>query len=193
MAGKTTVSREFLALLFGLSVRRVQQLVEKRVIPDAVTHGEYDMASCVQAYIQHLRGRIAQGGDTMAKQKVRILKARADSAELERAKLQGKLVPAVEVGDAWRALVAVIRQNLLTVPTKVAALLGMARSASEAQQILKTAINEALEGLNRFDLSAIVEASADVTASAASLADTGDAEDADDDPATADLDSEPVG
>lgn len=191
MAGKTTVSREFLALLFGLSVRRVQQLVEQSVIPDAVTHGEYDMASCVQAYIQHLRGRIAQGGDTMAKQKVRILKARADSAELERAKLQGKLVPATEVVDAWVALVQVVRQNLLTVPTKCAATLGMARSAAEAQQILKTAINEALEATARFDLSVIVEASAD--SSLAPSAGAGNDEDAERDEATSDSDSEPVG
>lgn len=57
----TNVPCKFLAQLFGVSERRVQQLAKEGVIPKA-ERGEYPLLASVKSYVKSLQGALRHGG-----------------------------------------------------------------------------------------------------------------------------------
>ena len=135
-----------IARLLDLSERRVQQLVRDGVIPKA-ERGRYEFVGAVRGYVRYLRDLVLKsetGGADYATERARLVKARADLAEMEAARMRGALLAAPEVTAAWTEIVALMRARLLVLPDKLAPLIHETTSIAEARGVLKTVLHEVL-------------------------------------------------
>ena len=91
-----------IAKLLKLSERRIQQLAKEGVIPKA-ERGKYDLVNSVHGYIDYLKAKA--GGEFTAeevlKNKNKLLKAKAELAEIDKMKASGELIPKGEVKKSW--------------------------------------------------------------------------------------------
>ena len=95
-----------IAKLLKLSERRIQQLAKENVIPKA-ERGKYDLVNSVNGYIDYLKSKA--GGEfkveEVLKNKNKLLKAKAELAEIDKMKASGELIPKGEVKKSWLELV----------------------------------------------------------------------------------------
>jgi len=176
---------KLISKLLMLTERRVQQLSKEGVLPKG-ERGRYELVASVQGYIKFLRDRaIGEDlpGDAVSSNRARILKARADIAELEAERLAGSLIPASEVQSTWVAAVSRFRQKALAIPVKAAPLVSVETEIDACHEIVETFVHEALA-----ELAATV-----VQAAGASGGDGADAGGVSLGGAAAAPDSEPVG
>ena len=150
----TSFNIEAIAKLLKLSERRVQQLAKDNIIPKA-ERGKYDLVSSVHGYIDFLKAKA--GGDFTAeevlKNKNKLLKAKAEIAEIEKKKATGELIPKEEVKRTWLELVHKIKQKLLSIPNKVAPVVATVKNISEIKLILQDKLYEALYEITSDDRS----------------------------------------
>ena len=150
---EATYGAEVIARLLVITPRRLQQLTKEGHIPKA-ERGRYELVPVVQAYIRYLRDRSVKGDvsdDDYGSHKTRLVKAQADSAELQAAVMRGELVTKDAVRNGWQAMIAAARSRLLSLPTKMAAQVLTAETLPEAETILRRQINDALAELGRAD------------------------------------------
>ena len=141
----TSFNIQAIAKLLKLSERRIQQLAKEGVIPKA-ERGKYDLIGSVQGYIDYLKAKV--GGEFTAeevlKNKNKLLKAKAELAEIDKMKASGELIPKEEVKRTWLELVQKVKQKLLSIPNKVAPIVVKIKSINEIKLILQDKIYEAL-------------------------------------------------
>ena len=134
-----------IAKLLKLSERRIQQLAKEGVIPKA-ERGKYDLVNSVHGYIDYLKAKA--GGEFTAeevlKNKNKLLKAKAELAEIDKMKASGELIPKEEVKKSWLELVHKLKQKLLSIPNKVAPVVVTVKSINEIKLIIQDKIHEAL-------------------------------------------------
>ena len=142
----TPVNATTLALVLGISRASVSRLNVEGVLPRA-GKGSFDLPACVQAYFRH-KAILAQAGDvtvrSLAAERSRLTKIKADAAEMESRKLAGELVPADRIEAAWLSVAGAVRSKLLLLPTKVAPRIVALKTPAEAQALLRGEINAAL-------------------------------------------------
>ena len=150
----TSFNIEAISKLLKLSERRVQQLAKDNIIPKA-ERGKYDLVSSVHGYIDFLKAKA--GGDFTAeevlKNKNKLLKAKAEIAEIEKMKATGELISKEEVKRTWLELVHKIKQKLLSIPNKVAPVVATVKNISEIKLILQDKLYEALYEITSDDRS----------------------------------------
>ena len=143
-----------IAKLLKLSARRIQQLAKEGVIPKA-ERGKYDLVNSVHGYIDYLKAKA--GGEFTAeevlKNKNKLLKAKAELAEIDKMKASGELIPKGEVKKSWLELVHKLKQKLLSIPNKVAPVVVTVKSINEIKLILQDKIYEALYEISSDDRS----------------------------------------
>lgn len=147
-----TISR-----LLDLTPQRVGQLVKEGIIPKA-ERGRYELVPVVQSYIRYLRDRAVKGdvhGDDYSAHRTRLIKARADLTEMEKAQVLGELIPANDVEKAWVDVLTNCRAKLLAIPTKTAPEVFAADSLTDVKVVLKSAVNEALLELSNVNVQVI--------------------------------------
>ncbi len=135
-----TGSAEDVAFLAGITPQRVHQLVnEKRI--EKTERGTFNLADTLQRYCEYLRG-VSRGTDNTrdkTKHQNRLLKAKAEMAEMEAAKLRGDLLHASAVRAQDARLAAILRNNLQSIPDRVSAILA---AESDAQAVYRTLADE---------------------------------------------------
>ena len=139
-------SAEVLAKLLDITERRVRQLSAEGVIP-RVARGRYEMIGSVRGYIRYLRDLNIQGDVGPADygtQRARLVKARADLAEMEASQIRGDLLFAPDVTAAWTEIVALMRARLLVLPDKIAPVVHETTSIAQAKDVIKKAVYEVL-------------------------------------------------
>ena len=150
----TSFNIQAIAKLLKLSERRIQQLAKEGVIPKA-ERGKYDLIGSVQGYIDYLKSKV--GGEFTAeevlKNKNKLLKAKAELAEIDKMKASGELIPKEEVKRTWLELVQKVKQKLLSIPNKVAPVVDTIKSINEIKLILQDKIYEALYEISSDDRS----------------------------------------
>ena len=131
--------------LLKLTERRVQQLAKDDIIPKA-ERGKYDLISSVHGYIDFLKAKA--GGDFTAedviKNKNKLMKAKAEIAEIEKQRATGELIPKEEVKSTWLELVNKVKQKLLAIPNRTAPIIVSIKNTNEIKLILQDKIYEAL-------------------------------------------------
>ena len=144
-----TFPLDTISKLLLLTPRRVNQLVNEGILPRA-ERGRYELVPVVQAYIKYLREKAVRGdiSDDYANHRTRLLKARADMAEMEQAQLMDQLIPAADVEKAWGEVLAACRARLLNLPTKVAPEVFAADNLVHVKALLKQSVYEALNELS---------------------------------------------
>ena len=141
----TSFNIEAISKLLKLSERRVQQLAKDNIIPKA-ERGKYDLVSSVHGYIDFLKAKA--GGEftieEVNKNKNKLIKAKAELAEIEKMKATSELIPQEEVKSSWLELVHKLKQKLLSIPNKVSPILVNIKNTNEIKLILQDKIYEAL-------------------------------------------------
>ena len=127
-----------IARLLDLSERRVQQLSREGVIPKA-ERGRYDLVGAVRGYVAYLRDlavKAQSGAPDFGVERARLIKAKADLAEMEADGRRGELLPADAVEAAWTAVLARLRAVRWTRPTCSSRRSPAASSSASAQPLL---------------------------------------------------------
>jgi len=143
-----------IASLLDISERRVQQLSRAGVIPKAA-RGRYELIGSVRGYIRHLRDLNIKGERGTADygtERARLVKAKADLAEMEASQMRGDLLPAPDVTAAWTEIVALMRARLLVLPDKIAPVVHETTSLNQARDVIKKAVYEILTEIAATDV-----------------------------------------
>jgi phage terminase Nu1 subunit (DNA packaging protein) len=138
-----------IARLLDLSERRVQQLSREGVIPKA-ERGQYDLVAAVRGYVAYLRDlavRAEAGAPDFGVERARLIKAKADIAEMEASGRRGELLPAEDVEAAWTAVLARLRARLLVLPDRLAPLWHQETTIAGVRDQIRKAVREALDEL----------------------------------------------
>jgi phage terminase Nu1 subunit (DNA packaging protein) len=153
----TLVSPKVIAQLFELTERRVRELAAEGVIPKP-HRGQYDLIGCVRGYIRFLKSRAlvdASGGGDLRHERTRLVKARADEAELNLGVRRRELVEIAFAVDLLRDVIGACRARLLAYPTKIAPLVKECESVPAIYTLLEREMHEALDELAGLDLDAL--------------------------------------
>ncbi len=158
---------KFIAELFGVSERRVQQMTEEQKILETVSVKEggrrvnrYDLAPTIQRYIRHLSERAkkketpltdAENESAKLEAEAKYKQAKAKMEELKLKELQGELHRSEDVKEIVTNNVMLIRGMLLALPGQLAVDMESAKTAAEASEIMKRAVHRVLLDLSRYE------------------------------------------
>lgn len=118
-----------IAKLFGVTVRRVQQLTEEGILLAQGNPRKYDLVPTIQAYIRYLSDKaygreqkeaISDLNEAKLDAETRLKSAKAEIEELKLKELQGELHRAEDVEAVVGAHVMQVRALLMALPGKLA-------------------------------------------------------------------------
>lgn len=140
-----------MAALLSLSVSMVRTKAREGVFIRS-SRGRYDVEESVRNYVVRLRevasrngSRPAGGSDELTAEKLRLMKAQAEKAELHNRLAAGEMVAVADVRAEWMTVATDLRSQILAIPPRVAARVGLDRNAAV---ILEEEIRIALEGIH---------------------------------------------
>ena len=158
---KNMVEAKVIAKLFGLSVRRIQQLTQDGVLQTEQVGRQrrYDLLQSVRRYIIYLQEKVnsksASKDDT--ENESRKIKAEADLktvkaeiAEMERDELRGEMHRSDDVEAMTTDLVFAIRGMLLALPGRLAIDLAPISNPAEISERIKQEVNAILLELSNY-------------------------------------------
>ena len=143
-----------LAETIGRTEQRVNQLAREGVL-EKQSAGRWDFAQNMKMYIAFLEN--GRSGETLSLEQQKLQaevdykRAQAETAELELAELRGEMHCSSDVGEMTALLVMAVRAAMLALPGRLAVDAAAASTAAEASAIIKAAVNEALEGLSKYE------------------------------------------
>ncbi|SHN77348.1 hypothetical protein [Desulfitobacterium chlororespirans] len=150
------VTTPVISSLFGLTDRRVRQLVEEGII-DRVKNGSYELAPTVKKYIMYLRA--CADGKELEKdaeaiymvEKTKHEAAKREMAEMELAQMRGKMHDAEDVEREMNNMLSAFRAKMITMPSKIAPVLVARTEVPAIQEIIQKEVYEALSDLSEYD------------------------------------------
>jgi phage terminase Nu1 subunit (DNA packaging protein) len=135
-----------LGRILGVSRATIANLATDGALPRA-DRGRFDLSACVQAYLRH-KAVLAKSSDitvrSLAAERSRLARLKADAAERAAKVENGELVPADKVEAAWLGVIGAARSRLLLIPTKIAPRIAASRTPVEVRALLRKEINAAL-------------------------------------------------
>ena len=164
---------EIIAQLFGVSVRRIQQLTQDgvisttKIIEDGRTVRRYDLVPTIQNYIKYLSEKAyGRQGRTDKEIELREQKMEADIAlkesqgELHRLKTEiaaGKYISIEEVKMDYTKFFVVFKKFAVSIPARVVGMLSGQLQPTEARKIEKELADEVNRLLGAFVIAGVVE------------------------------------
>lgn len=147
------VDSKIIAQLFGVTTRRVQQLVQEGVI-SATKQGnanKYDLLPTIQRYIKHLSGKAEKKDSGTEGRRLEaeadLKRSKADMAALQLKELEGKMHRSEDVEAVMTDLVYTIRSMLMALPGRLAVDVVSAKTAAEASEVIRAEVYKVLEEL----------------------------------------------
>lgn len=147
-SGLQPLSTADLAAVLGISTAYVSQLVRRGVLKRD-KDGHFDLVSNISRYIKDREEGLKSRWAADAAGRSRLTDARAAMVELKLQQQRGELLPADQVAAAYGVLVVRSRNRLLALPRKIAPRLTEARTAAQAEAIVRREIESALNELSR--------------------------------------------
>lgn len=150
---------QFIAKLFGLSTRRIEQLKTEGIIKGEGKPTKYDLFPTIQAYIKWLsdkaNGRekkeaVAELEQQKLQAEVEMKQAKADAAKLELDELRGKMHRAEDVEAITTDHVLFFRSMLMAMPGKLAVDCANCKTAAEAAERIKKEVYFILDNLTEY-------------------------------------------
>lgn len=140
-----------IAQALGLTTRRIQQLVKSNILPKAI-NGNYNLAECIRAYKKYLQQQNpSKNNNNLHTQKLRLLKAQADKAELEVAILEGKYLVISEIELTWSNLLLTFRAKMLGIPNNLTSqIIALNNGFAAISDCLEKEIHTALSELSNY-------------------------------------------
>lgn len=161
MAGEKTekqnlVSSQFIAKLFSVSTRRVEQLKAEGIIEGQGKPTKYDLLPTTKAYIQYLSDKAngrekkeedSQNDSLRLDGDARIKQAKAEYQELKLRELKAELHRAEDVEAITTDHVMFLRSMLMAIPGKLAVDCAELTSAPEVADRIKREVYQVLNSL----------------------------------------------
>lgn len=163
---------EIIAQLFGVSVRRIQQLTQDgvisttKIIEDGRAVRRYDLVPTIQNYIKYLSEKAyGRQGRTDKEIELREQKMEADIAlkesqgELHRLKTEiaaGKYISVEEVKMDYSKFFVVFKKFAVSIPARVVGMLSGQLQPTEARKIEKELADEVNRLLGAFVIAGVV-------------------------------------
>ncbi len=155
---KNLQGSDIIARLFGVTTRRVQQLVNEGIIPaEQKKPLKFDLLKTVQAYIKYLSdkayGKEQKSTDTVQAEADK-LRAEADLkqhkakiAEMQLNELEGTMHRSEDVEAMTNDLVYTIRAQIMALPGRLAVDVAQINDANEASALIRSECYKILEEL----------------------------------------------
>ena len=143
----------------GVSQPVVAKLVAAGVFLPTGARGGLDLDACRRAYLSRLReeaaGRAAHGGadgepeelDLVA-ERARLAAAQADRIEMENHQTRGLVIPVEVASRMLGETLGKVRTRLLAIPSECALQAAAARTAPQAEAVIRRAVIDALTELS---------------------------------------------
>lgn len=153
------VGSDTIAFIFGVTTRRVQQLVQDGIIESTKkgNANRYDLIPTVQKYIQHLTdkatGREVRNSGTEARKleaEADLKRHKADMAALQLKELEGEMHRSEDVEAVMTDLVHTIRSMLIALPGRLAVDVSKVSTAAEASDVIRIEVYKVLEELANY-------------------------------------------
>jgi len=148
MDSKTTIKLDELAQLVGVSTRWIAKLQRDGIVP-APKNGEYPERETLMRLFAYFRQAGDGAGEALSTERARLTKSKADIAEMQKKQLMGQMIAVDRVVSLTTTIMNGVKERLLTVATKVAARVALTSKPADAESIIRTGIEEALEDLAR--------------------------------------------
>ena len=133
------------ARFLDVSPRRLQQLAKEGIIPSPQS-GNYDLAGCTHAYLKFLHSKQPADDPDFRVHRGRLIKARADRAELELDEIRRSIISVDELDRALEFVGASIRSRLTALPRKLAVRL-CPEDPKHAEATIEAEVDSILEEL----------------------------------------------
>lgn len=140
------VPPETIAGLLNITPRRVHQLAKEGVIP-APDAGAYHIWGSIQGYVKFLQQRRGNQQADSQQEATRLTKAKADLAELDREQRIGELLKASVVRAQDARLATILRNNLQSIPDRLALILAAESDERTVYNAMSTEIRSSLEAV----------------------------------------------
>lgn len=159
---------EIIAQLFGVSVRRIQQLTQEGVLPTAETPEgrRYDLVPTIQSYVQYLSDKAYGKNRSEKENELREKKMNAEIAlkesqgELHRLKTEiaaGKYISIEEVTLDYTRFFVTFKRFAMSLPSRITGIIGSYVEPLEARHIEKDLTGEIQKLLEAFVVAAVTE------------------------------------
>ncbi len=164
---------EVIAQLFGVSVRRIQQLTQEgvikttKIIEDGRTVRRYDLVPTIQNYVKYLSEKAyGKAGRSEKEMELREKKMEADAAlkesqsELHRLKTEiaaGRYISIEEVKMDYAKFFVVFKKFAMALPSRIIGMIAGALEPVEARRVEKEIAQEINRLLGAFVIAGIVE------------------------------------
>lgn len=145
----TAVTTKELAIVLGLSTRRIQQLIQDGVF-DAVEKGKFNLSKSVSRYIDLTVKEPSEEEVQRTKAELSIKKAKAIVAVMEANELQGKMHRSEDVAAMTEDLIFAIRSTLVALPGRLAVDVAAVKEPAEAAEIIRMEVYKAMEELSNY-------------------------------------------
>lgn len=148
----TEASTTELAMILGITARRVQQMAQDGTIV-AVKRGRFNLAESVQRYIAFISSKdkdISQQDKARQDAEVSIKKAKAVIAVMEAQELQGKMHRSEDVESMTEDLIYTIRGMLVSLPGRLAVDTAAAETPAEVSEIIRKEVYKIMSELSEY-------------------------------------------
>lgn len=148
------VSSTELALVLGLTRRRIEQLAQDGTI-QKVKRGKFNLCDSVQRYIKFLsREELSEDDAKLEREKriaeVTLKESKAQIAKLEADELNGKMHRSEDVQAVTEDLIYTIRSVLMSLPGRLAMDAAAAQTPAEASDIIRSEIYKAMREIANY-------------------------------------------
>lgn len=156
LTDKTTVSTTELALVLGLTARRIQQMAQDGTIT-AESRGRFRLSSAIKQYmdfIQDRKRKIVTEEDLKIDRQVRKAEAdlkqtKATVSRLELEEIEGKVHRSEDVIEIMDEMVYEIRDAMMILPNRLSVDVANAGTLAEVKKVIQKEVNEILKILKR--------------------------------------------
>lgn len=151
----TTISTKEMAILLGLTVRRIQQLIQDGTFKTQ-TKGRLLLIDCVRGYLELISStQRTEEEKKLDKAKVtaevKLKVAKAAITELQAKELQGKMHRSEDVQIFTQGLIDMVKSALLSMPGRLAVEVSLCETAEECSVLIKEAVKDILREISEFD------------------------------------------
>ncbi len=152
---ETQCSTTEMAMVLGVTARRVQQMIQDGTLV-TVVKGKLLLADNVQRYIRFITGsQMTEEEKKVEKAKkaaeVKLKVAKADIAQLEAAELKGKMHRSEDVEALTQDYCQTVRNAMMSLPGRLATDMAMCDNAEECSTIIRDVVYSILDELSEYE------------------------------------------
>lgn len=113
-----TCSRADLSILFGVSIRTIDNLIASGVVQPAEQRGMYQTLPTITAYLEDLRNKAAgrSKDSALAEERAKQAAIEREISEIKLAQMKGEVLTLGEVATGWASILQHVKSSLLALP-----------------------------------------------------------------------------